>query len=368
MKTLRIAVVAFPTHGGSGVVGFESARLLSERGHRVSFVSSDLPLRASNSTGLELCLVERIKHPLFSPGAYAWSLSSCLLDLHFREPLDVIHVHYAVPHAVSSALVRQTLASESAPALVAHLHGTDVTQYTSQPSQRELTRWALEQHDALVVPSRALKGEAAERFGFPAERFQVFRNFVQLDTFAPGELGSGAPRLVHVSNLRPVKRGLDVVAVFERARATIPELELTVVGDGPDRAAMENYVSSAGLTSAVQFVGVDVDVASHLKSASVFLLPSELESFGLAALEAMACGVPVVGTEIGGLPEVVKHGEGGYLHAVGDIDAMAGSVVSLLRDRQLLENQRELSRKRAVHIGDPKPVLDQYEALYASLV
>ncbi len=366
MKPLNIAVAAFSTHGGSGIVGFESARLLARRGHSVSFVSPRPPLRAASAGNLNLCTVHRIKHPLFSPGAYAWSLATTLLDLHQKRPIDLIHVHYAVPHAVSAALVRQTLGG-GGPALVTTLHGTDVTQHTVAEEHRMLTRWALEQNDALVVPSLALQRAATDRFGFEAERFEVIHNFVDLDAFHPGDPPE-TPRLIHVSNLRPVKRGLDVIAIFERARASLPQLRLTIVGDGPDREAMESRVRSSGLTGAIDFAGVDVDVAKRLASASVFVLPSETESFGLAALEAMACALPVVGSHAGGLPEVVKHGEGGFLHTVGDVDAMAASVISLLTDTSLMAQQRAAARARATQIGDPNPILDQYESLYRSIV
>lgn len=367
---MRIAVAAFSTHGGSGIVGFESARLLARRGHSVCFVSPRPPLRAAKAGNLELRSISRIKHPLFSPGAYAWSLAATLIELHHEAKLDLIHVHYAVPHAVSAALVAQTL-GEDAPALVTTLHGTDVTQHTLAKSHRALTGWALEQNEALVVPSQALQRAAADRFGFELERFRVIHNFVDLEAFHPDSAPDSppdSPRLIHVSNLRPVKRGLDVITIFERARAVFPNLRLTVVGDGPDREAMERRVDEVDLSTAVEFAGVDVDVAKRLASASVFVLPSETESFGLAALEALACGVPVVGSQVGGLPEVVKHGEGGFLHPVGDVDAMAESVIALLSDRETMSRQRIAARARAEQIGDPKPVLDQYEMLYRSLL
>lgn len=369
MRPLNIAVVAFPSHGGSGIVGFESGRLLAKRGHSVSFVSSGVPLRATageRGCGMRLVNVVQTAHPFFSPAAYAWALTTALLDLHAAEPLDVIHVHYAVPHSVSAALVRQTLGA-SKPALVTTLHGTDVTQQTVDESQRVLTAWALEQCDALVAPSEFLRKSTAVRFDYGTEeRIRVIGNFVDLDTFSPGGM-KNTPTLVHVSNLRPVKRGLDVVSIFAQARLRVAELRLEIVGDGPDRSEIENRVGQLGLEDVVRFTGVDVDIADRLREASVFLLPSESESFGLAALEAMACGVPVVASQVGGLPEVIKHGEGGFLHPVGATDEMAASVVKLVADSDFMSKQRAAARERAEQIGAPEPILDLYEKLYRTL-
>lgn len=366
MSSLHVAVIAFSSHGGSGIVGFESACRLAHRGHRVCFISSERPLRADPAEGaLSVLTVQDDPFPEFSPNAYTWSLAASLLDVHQRQPIDVVHAHYALPHAVSLGLVRQTLGT-STPHLVTTLHGTDVTHYTERSSHRRLTAWALQQCDALVVPSSALRRSAAEHFGFASERFRVIGNFVDLEAFQPN-LERRTPQLVHVSNLRAVKRGLDVIAVFARCHDAVPGLRLVVVGDGPDRVAMESRARVLGLSDHVEFAGVDPDVASRLREASVFLLPSESESFGLAALEAMACGLPVVGSRVGGLQEVVPHGQGGFLFPVGDVEAMARAALELLCDPALLKRQATAARSRAEQIGAPDPIIDEYEALYRSL-
>lgn len=372
MKPLRIAVVAFPTHGGSGVIGFDSAYLLAKRGHSVSFVSSEYPFRARGSVSDEehdfgIVTVETKRKPDFGPEAYAWALSATLIELHAKRAIDVIHAHYAIPHALSVALVRETLGLDG-PRLVTTLHGTDVTQQSRFVADRRLTAWALDRCDALVAPSDWLKATAIERFGSDVVRNCVVAgNFVDLNRFAVREM-TRPMRIVHVSNLRPIKRGLDVIEVFERAKSSVAELELDVVGDGPDLNAMVQRASTGGLNRSIRFWGGDGRVAERIGGACAFLLPSESESFGLAALEAMACGVPVVGTRVGGMPEVVRDGDGGFLHALGDVDAMAADVIRLCSDTELQAIQSRAARARAVKIGQAEPIIDRYEQLYQSLV
>lgn len=366
MRPLRIAMVAFPSPGGSGVVAMGLADHLAQRGHDVTLVASARPFRWPDTSAVRFCPVELSDHPLFNPPSYVWSLAATLIEQHQRQPFDLVHVHYAVPHAVGAALVGESVPS-APPKLVVTLHGTDVTQQGRLPGPHAMTRWALLHAHALTAPSQFLRREALQIYQPPATQpFEVISNFVDLHAFVPAATPPAPWRLLHVSNLRPVKRVRDVVKVFARVAAEVPA-ELVVVGQGPERPAMEDEARQAGVAAAVRFAGPDADTATWLRQSHLLLLPSESESFGLVALEAMAAGVPVIASNAGGLPEVVEHGRGGWLAPVGQVDAMAGHALQLLREPQLYEQQREAARQRALAIGDASPVVTRYERLYRSL-
>ncbi len=319
---------------------------------------------------------------MFQHPPYALALASKLVEVSTWANLDVIHVHYALPHATSALLAGQILGPR-APKVVTTLHGTDITIVGTDPSYLPITRYSVERSDAVTVPSRYLRDTTRELLDLPGLPIEVVANFVDCARFSPPErrdrrriaqlfalLGGpvddavrDAPTLVHVSNFRPVKRVHDVLAVFERVNAQLPA-RLLMIGDGPDRSGVEARVRALGLHPRVRFLGRQDDFVEALRDSDVFLLPSRSESFGVAALEAMACGVPVVASEVGGLPEVVAQGETGRLVACGDVEGMARAVLDIVSDPERRERYGALARERAVTLFQGGPAMDRYEACY----
>jgi N-acetyl-alpha-D-glucosaminyl L-malate synthase BshA len=363
-RPLTIAVVCYPGLGGSGVVASELALGLAARGHRIHIVASAMPerLRSFPGHGIEFELVEVPSSPVFEHGPYDVAVASHLVELARREPIDLVHLHYAVPHAASGLLAAAVL-GPAAPAMVTTLHGTDVTRLGAHPSLHAVTSFALAACDGVTAPSHYLRTAAAERFGLAAERIEVITNFVDLERFAPparrdrtGELaalfpgpgGAGdGPILFHVSNFRPIKRPLDLIDVLVRVRRSLPA-RVVLVGDGPERDAVAARASELGVGDAVCLLGRRDDFAGLLGHADGFLLPSESEGFGVAALEAMAAGVPVFGYRVGGLPEVVAEGAGALVPC-GDLDALAAAVVAGVGDRATRDAMGRAARARAEH-------------------
>jgi len=359
-RPMTIAVVCYPGLGGSGVVASELALGLAERGHHIHIVASALPerLRALNGHGIQFDPVEVPTSPVFEHGPYDVAVASHLVELARRAPIDLVHLHYAVPHAASALLVGRILGA-AAPAMVTTLHGTDVTRLGAHPSLHAVTAFALAACDGLTAPSHYLRALAAERFGLAAERIEVIPNFVDLARFAPppardrGELGAlfadreDGPILFHVSNFRPIKRPLDLIDVLVRVRRSLPA-RVVLVGDGPERDAVAARARELGVGDAVRMLGRRDDFAGLLGHADGFVLPSESEGFGVAALEAMAAGVPVFGYRVGGLPEVVAEGTGALV-ACGDVDALAAAVVAGVGDRATRDALGKAARARAEH-------------------
>ena len=368
---LRIAVVCYPALGGSGVIASELALALANRGHRVHLVATSLPERLA-STAVRFEQVEVPTSPVFEHAPYGEAVASHLIELVRREPLDLVHLHYAVPHAASALLAAQVL-GPAAPAMVMTLHGTDVTAFGSHPSLHAVTAFALEACAGLTTPSHYLRGQAVDHFGIAPDRIEVISNFVDLERFAPPArrdaaqlaalLGPGEPGpvLFHVSNFRPIKRPLDLIEVLARIRRTVPA-RLVLVGDGPLRAAVEARAKELRLDGAVCSLGRRRDFAALLGHADGFLLTSESESFGVAALEAMASGVPVFGYQVGGVPEVV--GDAGALVACGDVDALAGAVIAGLRDRRAHRAMAEAARARAEALFSMNLAVERYEIYF----
>jgi L-malate glycosyltransferase len=329
--------------------------------------------------------VEMREYPLFNHSPYTLALASKIVEVSRYEGLDVLHVHYAVPHATSAYLARQILGPE-APRIVTTLHGTDITLVGSDPSFLPITRFSIMESDAVTTPSAYLKQATYDRLDVP-ERLpiEVIPNFVDTTRFAPlaasatgrslYELcpmlgraaadGGGPPPavLIHVSNFRPLKRVDDVIRIFAEVRKVRPAV-LLLVGDGPERSRAEALVRQLGLGGQVAFVGKMLSFGEFLQASDVFLLPSETESFGLAALEAMSCGVPVVASDVGGLPEVVVEGETGFLAPVGDVAAMSARVLSILGDPALQRRLSSAARQRALTHYRADPVIDAYEGQY----
>ena len=364
---LAVGIACFSTFGGSGVVAAEVATSLARRGHRVHVFSDAPPGRlARGGAGVTFHRVEAPAYPQLGHDLYTLALASKIIDVARRDGLDVVHAHYALPHAVSAELARQVRAAEDpgrAPRVVTTLHGTDTTLVGIDPTFLPLTRFSVMGSDAVTAPSAWLAETTRRNLDLPAGfALDVVPNFVDTERFAPARL-STPPVVVHVSNFRPLKRLGDVVRVFARVRAA-HDVRLRLVGDGPDRAATEALARALGVAKDVDFLGEREDLPALVADATAFLLPSETESFGLAALEALSSGVPVVASRVGGLPEVVRDGEDGFLHAVGDCDAMAASVARLVTEPALRARLGAAARARALSDFRTEPAVDRYEAIY----
>jgi N-acetyl-alpha-D-glucosaminyl L-malate synthase BshA len=370
---LRVGIVCFSTFGGSGVIASEIALSLAQRGHRVHVFSDHLPGRLHpTQTNPLFHPVDLRAYPQFKHPPYTLALTSKIVDVARREQLDLVHTHYAIPHAASAYLARQILAAEAGPALklVTTLHGTDITLVGADESFLPLTRFSIAASDAVTAPSAWLVEATYRNLEVPrAIRIDMVPNFVDTERFhpPPRDEGAGTRRrrrtVVHVSNFRPLKRVQDVVRIFARVRATTPAL-LRLVGNGPERSGAAALTHELGLADDVEFLGEGVNLPEVLRGADVFLLPSETESFGLAALEALACGVPVVASAVGGLPEVITDGEVGFLRPVGDVAAMADAVQRLLTDEGLRHAQSLAARRRAEAHFTIAPAIDRYVDIY----
>jgi L-malate glycosyltransferase len=376
-ERLHVGVVCFSTFGGSGVVAAEIATSLAGRGHAVHVFSDDVPGRLDPTRpNLTFHPVVPRAYPPLTHTLYPLALTSKIVEVSRRRPLDLIHAHYALPHATSAYLARALLATEapgSAPKLITTLHGTDITLVGSDASFLPLTRFSILASDAVTTPSAWLAAATYDKLDVPRSfAIDVVPNFVDTDRFSPGPAAerpapasqpTPTPTLVHVSNFRPLKRVDDVVRIFARVRADRPA-RLRLVGDGPERPGIEAQLHDLGLTADVEFLGERIDLPAVLRDAALFLLPSETESFGLAALEAMACGLPVVASAVGGLPEVVVDGETGFLRPVGDVDAMAACALRLLHDEPLRRRMATAARRRTESQFRIEPAVDRYLTVY----
>jgi N-acetyl-alpha-D-glucosaminyl L-malate synthase BshA len=368
LPRLGVGIICFSTFGGSGVVAAEIAMSLARRAHRVHVFSDDVPTRLDlTRAGVAFHRVEVRPYPQLRHSPYALALTSKVVEVSRRERLDLVHAHYAVPHAVSAHLARQVLGREG-PRIVTTLHGTDITLVGTDPSFLPLTRFSIVESDAVTAPSAWLARAPHAALEVPARvDIDVIPNFVDTGQFHPGRRAAapaGATRmLVHVSNFRPVKRVDDVVRIFARVRAALPA-RLRLVGDGPERPRIEALARELGVAGAVELLGERVDLPEVLRDADLFVLPSETESFGLAALEAMACGVPVIASDVGGVSEVVVHGACGFLCPLGDVAAMADAALRLLRDEPLRARFAAAARRRAETEFQIEPAVDRYEAVY----
>ncbi len=383
-RPLRIGIACFSTYGGSGVIASEIGLTLAARGHIVHVFSDERPGRladrpAGESNGaVHFHRVEIPSYPQLKGSPYALGLTSKIVEVAWRDGLDLLHAHYAVPHAISAYVARQVLGS-SAPAIVTTLHGTDITLVGNDPSFLPLTRFSIVESDAVTAPSAWLAEATYRNLDVPRDRvIEVIPNFVDTQRFAPAAgaaaaASTGGTRpavLVHVSNFRTLKRVDDVIAILAEVRRRAPgrAVTLQLVGDGPERERIRGLVREAALDESVQFLGERTDLPNVLRGADLFLLPSESESFGLAALEAMSCGVPVIASRVGGVPEVVVDGETGLLAPVGDVAAMAAHVVRLLDDPPLRARLGQAARRRAETVFPLEPMVARYEALYRRLL
>ncbi len=368
---MRIGIVCYPTYGGSGAVATELGLALASRGHEIHFISYAQPFRLHGYNERVTFHEVRVgSYPLFEHPPYSLVLAVTLEEVAARERLDLIHAHYAIPHAASAWLAREIVAGRHDFAIVTTLHGTDITLVGQDPSYFSITKFSIERSDAVSAVSQYLREETYRAFGCGECGITVIPNFVSLDAFHPADHAEGRRGrekvLMHISNMRPVKRLLDIVRIFARVQGELPA-RLVLVGAGPDRDAAEREAAALGVAARVRCVGKIEDVAGALRAADLYLLPSQTESFGLSALEAMATGVPVVGTRVGGLPEVVEHGVTGFLGAVGDVEGLARGALDLLCDDERWRAASAAARVRAAQF-DNGSVVPQYEALYAAVV
>ena len=374
-SSLRIGICCYPTFGGSGIIASEIAQSLAGRGHEVHVIASAPPSRLDLTTErLSFHAVNVKNYPLLDSSPYALALASKLVEVSTRAQLDLLHVHYAVPHATSAYLARQILGA-NAPRLVTTLHGTDITLVGNDPSFLPITRFSMMQSDRLTAPSQFLAGATRRNFDLDMP-IDVIPNFVDTDHYRPTEkrsalaalfTGEPAPVLTHSSNFRAVKRVDDVVRVFARVLAR-RRAYLLLVGDGPERKSVEALASSLGVAHAVHFAGAQRDFVELMSEADVFLMPSESESFGLAALEAQSCGLPVIATRVGGVPEVIIDGETGILVPLGELVQMAEATLALLEDRPRYEAMSRAARARALAHYRRDPVVTLYETCYAEVL
>jgi N-acetyl-alpha-D-glucosaminyl L-malate synthase BshA len=356
---MRIGITCYPTYGGSGVVATELGIELAAMGHEVHFISYSQPFRLSGrDEGIYYHEVPVSSYPLFEFPPYDLALASRMAEVAEFSALDLLHVHYAIPHSVSALLARQMLAAKGRHLpFVTTLHGTDITLVGLDRSYLPITRYAIQQSDGVTSISKYLKEETVKHFGI-TRGIEVIENFVNCDLYAPiqDQAARAAARkrladpgeaiLMHLSNFRPVKRVVDTVKIFAQVAREIPA-RLILVGDGPDRSAAEWLAHDLGIQGKVHFMGKQDRVNELLPLADLLLMPSELESFGLAALEAMACKVPSIATRVGGVPELIDDGITGLLFPVGDVDAMASGALGLLKDRERLNVMRDAGRKTA---------------------
>ena len=369
---MKIGITCYPTYGGSGAVATELGLALAERGHEIHFISYDQPFRLGTfRERVFFHEVEMEDYPLFEHPPYALALAVALHDAARKEELDLVHMHYAIPHAASAYLAKQMLAPERPLKIVTTLHGTDITLVGLHPSFHEITRFSILESDGLTAVSEYLRDETVRDFSVPRDRIEVIPNFIDTEVWRPdrepchrAKLAPGGEKIVmHISNFRSLKRVQDVVEVFARVNRGVPS-RLVFVGDGPDRPRALKRAAELGVGDRVLFLGKHASVHELLSCADIFLLPSETESFGLAALEAMACGAPVIASRVGGLPEVIDDGVTGYLFDVGAIENMAEAGVRLLSDEALHAEMSAAGRRVAEGRFSAEAVVPLYEEYY----
>ena len=369
MRKLKIGITCYPSLGGSGVVATELGKLLAERGHQVHFITHSMPFRLGHyDKNVFYHEVEVNSYSVFKYPPYDLSLASKQAQIAKLYALDVLHVHYAVPHAICAVLAKKMMGDQLK--VVTTLHGTDITILAQDPSLSNLIQFGINESDAVTAVSRDLINETVNALSVN-KRIDLVYNFVDKRVYYHRECKNmrgdyahpDEKLLIHMSNFRPVKRVRDVIDVFAKVNNQIPS-RLLLVGEGPDLPKVYDYVRSMGLSERVIFLGKQEEVAQVLSMADLMLLPSEKESFGLVALEAMACGVPTVASNAGGIPELITHGETGFLSAVGDTDSMAAHAIRLLSDSKLYDMVSKSCIDRAHNVFCNDRITEQYEQIY----
>jgi len=386
---MKIGITCYPTYGGSGVVATELGIELAARGHDIHFITYSQPFRLTGrEANIHFHEVAVSNYPLFEHPPYDLALATRMAEVAEFYSLDLLHVHYAIPHSVSAYLAQKMVGTQTLSTRGRHLpfittlHGTDITLVGLDRSYLPITRFGIEQSDGVTAISSYLRDRTLEAFNVTSE-IEVIRNFVNCDVYLrnPDLVASMRPRfarpvtstepaerlLVHLSNFRPVKRVPDVVEIFARVAKAMPA-RLMLIGDGPERSIAEYLAAKHGIQDRIHFLGKQDNVNELLPLADLMLMPSEMESFGLAALEAMACGVPTIATRVGGVPELVDDGENGLLFNVGDVDAMSSAAISLLQDPPRLARMAGAARKTAQDHFCASRIIPLYEAYYDRVV
>jgi N-acetyl-alpha-D-glucosaminyl L-malate synthase BshA len=375
---MKIGITCYPTYGGSGVVGTELGIELAARGHEVHFIAYQQPIRLDTQQQPQIFFHEVTvsQYPLFEYPPYDLALATRMAEVAEIYGLDILHVHYAIPHSVSALLARQMLAAQTNGKarklpFVTTLHGTDITIVGADRSYLPVTRYSIEQSNGVTAISNYLKQRTVQEFEI-RNPIEVIYNFVNCDAYHRDAnvaerrseyAGKDERILVHLSNFRPVKRICDVIEIFDRVQKQVPS-RLLLMGDGPERSRAEWLVSQKKLREKVEFLGKVDRVSEKLSIADLMLMPSELESFGLAALEGMACEVPSVATAVGGVPEVIEHGRSGFLAEVGDVATMARDAISILSDEKRLREMGMVARWEAQSRFCASKIIPEYEKFY----
>ena len=372
---MKIGITCYPTYGGSGVIATELGKALALRGHQVHFISYALPFRLTNFVeNVVFHEVEMSSYPLFEFPLYSLALASKMVEVAEYEKLDLFHVHYAIPHATSAYLAKQMLNGNKRLKVITTLHGTDITLVGLEPSFLPLVKFSIEKSDGVTAVSRFLKEKTITNYSIDKE-IEVVPNFIDTELYKPNKdcafrehlAPMGEKILVHTSNFRQVKRVTDTIRIFEKVVKEIPS-KLVLVGDGPDRSECERLCRQLHLCDHIKFLGKQDGLVEILNAADLFLIPSQSESFGLAALEAMSCGVPVVSSSVGGLPELIRHNETGFIAEIGDVNRMAKYAIDLLTNDRKHKLFSENSRNRAVEAFDKSKVVPMYEDYYKKII
>jgi N-acetyl-alpha-D-glucosaminyl L-malate synthase BshA len=372
---VRIGITCYPTYGGSGIVATELGLELAARGHEIHFITYANPIRLDQDMPrIHYHEVDVSTYPLFQYPPYCLALASRMAEVAESYNLDVLHVHYAIPHSISAMLAQQMLAPTRRLPFITTLHGTDITLVGVDPSYFPITKFSIEKSDGITCISDYLRAETVQVFGVRNE-IRVIKNFVNCDLYHPNEAKTGAAAyapagerlLIHLSNFRAVKRVQDCVRILAEVRKSVPA-HLLMAGDGPERSPAEHLARELKVERHISFLGKQSHVERLIPLAHVLLMPSQLESFGLVALEAMACGVVPVATRVGGVPELITDGEDGFLEAPGDVLAQAARVVQLLTDDDLHYRMRKAGRWNASERFCSDKIIPQYEKYYQDVV
>ncbi len=361
---MRIGITCYPTYGGSGIVATELGLELAQRGHEVHFISYANPIRLDPDTpGIHYHEVEVSTYPLFQYPPYSLALASRMAEVAERHKLDLLHVHYAIPHSISALLAQQMVTERRLP-FITTLHGTDITLVGSDRSYFRITKFSIEKSDGITTISEYMRQRTIDFFGV-RNPIEVIHNFVNCDLYRPDDeaRGQGRKRILHISNFRPVKRVSDCVRALARVRKEV-DAELIMAGDGPERVPAEQLARELGLEEYVHFLGKQDHMQRLIPRMQALHLPSETEAFGLAALEAMACGVPPVATLTGGLPDLITQGVDGFMEPVGDIEAQGSRLVELLTDKSLHTRMAKAARNTAKTRFCTDLIIPRYESYY----
>ncbi|WP_251554148.1 N-acetyl-alpha-D-glucosaminyl L-malate synthase BshA [Neobacillus muris] len=374
MKKLKIGITCYPTVGGSGVVATELGKMLAEKGHEIHFISSSVPFRLNRIYhNIYYHQVEVNQYSLFQYPPYDIALASKMAEVANREKLDLFHVHYAIPHAVCAILAKQMLGRDIK--IITTLHGTDITVLGSDPSLSDAIKFGIEKSDAVTAVSQALVDQTHELI-HPDKQIQTVYNFIDERIYHKSDaqhlktefgISDEEKVIIHVSNFRGVKRVQDVVKVFANIAAAMPA-KLLLVGDGPEMSLVTKLVTKLAIEDQVIFLGKQENLDELYSISDLMLLLSEKESFGLVALEAMACGVPCLGTNVGGIPEVIEHGVTGYICEVGDVSDISQKGIELLKDERLHQQFSQAAPTLARTKFNMKKIVEQYEAIYYNLL